>query len=213
MSGWVCWYVCVGSERVSGLVCLCVYPGSEMRGWVVEYVWDWLSVGILIAALEASDQQNKINTHTHKEEKVSFCMSVRQTLISQILPSYKKKVKKVCTCYSLNPSLLKFDHFHLNVSFHWYHLYHHSFSMISSSPFLPTSLNFRKSLGLPNCAYLMFRLGCTTTNSTESWWDRDDSHHFLIYPEKPVSPFLCWFEWNLDSSFFNCPQPGRYPPP
>ena len=36
--------------------------------------------------------------------------------------------------------------------------------MIASPTFLPTSLNFKKSLGLHNRAYLMFRHGCTTKN-------------------------------------------------
>ena len=36
--------------------------------------------------------------------------------------------------------------------------------MITSSTFLPTSLNFRRSLGLHSRAYLMFRHGCTTIN-------------------------------------------------
>ena len=39
-----------------------------------------------------------------------------------------------------------------------------TFLMITSSTFLPNSLNFRKSLGLHNRAYLMFRHGCTTTS-------------------------------------------------
>ena len=59
----------------------------------------------------------------------------------------------------------------------------------------------------------MFRHGCTTINFNwilirQRWFSS-----LLNKPEKPVSPFLCRSEWNLDSSFSICLQPGRYPRP
>ena len=85
--------------------------------------------------------------------------------------------------------------------------------MITSSTFLPTPLNFRKSLGLHNRAYLMFRHGCTTVSFNWILIRQRSFSLLLNKPEKPVSPFLCRPEWNLDSSFFSCPQLDRHPRP
>ena len=76
--------------------------------------------------------------------------------------------------------------------------------MITSSSFLPIYLNFRKSLGLYYCAYLLFRHGCTTVNFNwilirQRWFSS-----LLNTTRKACLSFLCWSKWNLDSSYFNC---------
>ena len=63
--------------------------------------------------------------------------------------------------------------------------------MITNSTFLPTSLNFRKSMGLHNRAYLMFMHGCTSINFT-----------WILIRQRLFSPLLNTTRKSLSLPFF-----------
>ena len=70
--------------------------------------------------LQRRTQENKISKnknkqtnkqkHTHQKRQ-SFCAAVREILVSHLI----KKSPRICTCCSLSPSPVIFDHFHKGI--------------------------------------------------------------------------------------------------